>query len=146
MKTLKLYGVALLRVLAPFIVLMAIAVIMNTDSWKYLIEYFLVSNFFLFFPYIFLKYRNDKLKKMKYVDEIDDSEENEDEIKYRRRSNRREDKDWLETAEDRDNAFRESSTHYLIVLVYGFVKYTILLVGAPIIFLYYMLFKNDFEF
>ena len=136
MKTLKLYGVALLRVLAPFIVLMAIAVIMNTDSWKYLTEYFLVSNFFLFFPYIFLKYRNDK----------DDSEENEDEIKYRRRSNRREEKDWLETAEDRDNAFRESSTHYLIVLVYGFVKYTILLVGAPIIFLYYMLFKNDFEF
>ena len=126
MKTLKLYGVALLRVLAPFIVLMAIAVIMNTDSWKYLTEYFLVSNFFLFFPYIFLKYRN--------------------EIKYRRRSNRREEKDWLETAEDRDNAFRESSTHYLIVLVYGFVKYTILLVGAPIIFLYYMLFKNDFEF
>ena len=83
---------------------------------------------------------------MKYVDEIDDSEENEDEIKYRRRSNRREEKDWLKTAEDRDNAFRESSTHYLIVLVYGFVKYTILLVGAPIIFLYYMLFKNDFEF
>ena len=72
MKTLKLYGVALLRVLAPFIVLMAIAVIMNTNSWKYLTEYFLVSNFFLFFPYIFLKYRNDKLKKMKYVDEIDD--------------------------------------------------------------------------
>ena len=42
--------------------------------------------------------------------------------------------------------FRDKQYHISAVVVYGFVKYTILLVGAPIIFLYYMLFKNDFEF
>lgn len=125
----KRYIISLEHGLASFIVLIALVNLINFANWQLLLNYFLISNFFLFFPYNReLAFREQK----KYYGESDDEGSQQ-----RRTPSRREDDEMLAyTMEvDADKRSRNQSDA-LTTLVTGFARNCLMIVIAPLVFLY----------
>lgn len=125
----KRYIISLEHGLASFIVLIALVNLIDFANWQLLLNYFLISNFFLFFPYNReLAFREQK----KYYGENDNEDSHQ-----RRTPSRREDDEMLAYTMEVDADKRsKNQSDALTALVTGFARNCLMIVIAPLVFLY----------
>ncbi|WP_057737990.1 hypothetical protein [Liquorilactobacillus uvarum] len=140
MAIMKDYGLSLLKALVSFIVLIAIVNLVRNTDWKLLLNYYLISNYIMLYPF------NQRFLEKKSID----IQESDDQIPSRTRKNQKlESKENLNDGGDTMSRVKTVQTtkndprDFLMNAGLSFMKYVFLIVSAPVIFMQsFLLGKN----
>lgn len=140
MAIMKDYGLSLLKALVSFIVLIAIVNLVRNTEWKLLLNYYLISNYIMLYPF------NQRFLEKK----SEGVQENDEQVHSRTRRNQKlEPKEDLNGSGDTMSRVKTVQTakndprDFLMNIGLSFVKYVFLIVSAPVIFMQsFLLGKN----
>lgn len=132
----KNYILALFKSLPVFLVAMLITFISNEENLKYVLGYFFISNYVIFYPYIYFYYVSDKNNIQDKIAAIDENNEG-----GLRRSQPVKETILEQTSSDEES----TSVSYFLTLMWSFLKVSFYYLLSPLIFMYYLFFRNEFN-
>lgn len=136
MNVFKNYILALFKSLPVFLVAILITFISNEYNLKYALGYFFISNYFIFYPYIYFYNVSDKNDIQDKLSSIDENNESG----LRRSQHIKE--NMIEQVSDDEEI---TGVSYFLKLLWYFIKISFYYLLSPIIFMYYLFFRNNFN-
>lgn len=143
-----MYGFSLSKGIIPLVILLALVSLVNLKNWQLLFDYYLLSNYLAFYPFNLrqkkLAEENKSLKRrrrsLKQIDESDDILEDEEQQENLSRRSKPSSSRHVNNDEHRKLFSGGDKTKDILTdWCISFLKHTVLLLGAPLIFLYYFL-------
>lgn len=136
MNVFKNYILALFKSLPVFLVAILITFISNEYNLKYALGYFFISNYLIFYPYIYFYNVSDKNDIQDKLSSIDENNESG----LRRSQHIKE--NMIEQVSDDEEV---TGVSYFLKLLWYFIKISFYYLLSPIIFMYYLFFRNNFN-